>query len=146
LHANSFSNYDLTTMKPNFKLLRFGAAIIDGIPAERVDLSDTRQRGKSPHNCKTLACGIGWMGMHPTFNKVGLAFEPGSMGDLTWKGEHMGYTAAAANTFNITWEQARSLFAPRGDSPYDTCIPERCTDKEAFRQRVQHFLDEFEHE
>lgn len=46
--------------------------IIDGIPEEVIDLETyVKKKGRSI-GCGTVACGAGWLAMHPAFNEVGL--------------------------------------------------------------------------
>lgn len=53
--------------------------ILSGIPRENINLRKWRD-GRGPNGeplplCRTIACGAGWLCMHPDMNELGLAFS-----------------------------------------------------------------------
>lgn len=50
-------------------------AIIDGIPEEHICLNAYVRDGELHYSCGTIACGAGFLGMHPDFNAMGFRLE-----------------------------------------------------------------------
>ena len=99
------------------ELLRELHAIIDGIPDDRFDLSDIASSESyedvSADNCGTIACGIGWAALHPTFNALGLTLSRAG-NELFWKGKVVPWSTAGAKLFKLAPSQAFDLFRPAG--------------------------------
>ena len=137
---------------PNFELLRVAAAIIDGIPSRVFDLDMIAdQDGVSMDNaeplkakrCGTVACAMGWISMHPTFNALGLEVTALSAynGRVLMHGLLMSYARAAERLFEISQDDADNLFISHGESDYDD-RRSTSTSKELFKSRVRQFLAE----
>lgn len=133
--------------KIDWPLLRQACAIIDGIPDNRFNLNvvvnndEKHSLRVDPHHCGTVGCAMGWLGMHPKFQKLGLTF--GSDGELQWKGDFAFYDHAGAELFGLTTKQADSLFAGLRNSDFDDPdISHVAThkSKEVFRNRVRKFF------
>lgn len=105
------------TNKVNVELLREAYAIFDGIPAERVNLSVIASGSTNPASCRTVACGMGWLGMHPTFNSLGLTFYDRTVRSrfkLAVHGRPMSYATASAHIFGFPKYVGVALFSPWG--------------------------------
>lgn len=96
------------TSNPNYELLKDAYAILAGIPADAYDLSSIRERKGESLSCGTIACGFGWLGMHPQFQELGLK-TVGYM-ELQVKGRSHGVGSAANKIFGISDEDGVSLF------------------------------------
>lgn len=109
-------------MQFNKENLVLAHQILDGIPESviRLDAWCTR-RGESKA-CGTIACGGGWLALHPKFNRKGLVMD-NRYNEPTLRG---GCTPAyvALNTI-FGAEAANHLFAHRGGSPWDEELLER---------------------
>lgn len=46
--------------------------ILDGVPEANLDLSDYFRLQKLPKNLYIIACGAGWLSLHPAFQEMGL--------------------------------------------------------------------------
>jgi hypothetical protein len=126
-------------MRPKFALLKEAYAIIDGIPAKRFDLADIvngYETPPSPHNCNTIGCAIGWLAMHPKFQKLGLGLD--ARGGLMWKGHPAHFDDAAAELFSIPRGDADVMFEARWDPT--TSRQSSQSDKTVWKQRVRNFL------
>jgi hypothetical protein len=97
--------------RPNFELLKDAYEIIDGIPAENIDLDNWRARDNGM-NCGTVACTIGWLTLHPKFQALGLRYDGAQPGyDMIAVGDERGY-AALEKLFGINSTIAWALFRP----------------------------------
>lgn len=131
----------------SYSLLRDAYAIIDGIPAERIDLENWLDKDNSPGHCNTIACAAGWLALHPGMQKLGLMSyyngEPMFIESDLYKGVRasQGY-AGLSKFFGLESEdQARDLFGTRAfESPYDPENRVGLTDKELWKARVRNFL------
>lgn len=56
------------------ELIEKAYTILGGIPTENVELDAWVQNSVQP-SCGTLACGLGWLTMHPYFTRLGLQFS-----------------------------------------------------------------------
>lgn len=127
----------------NKHLLQRAVEIIRGIPAKRFDL-DLIANSNNPHNCGTVGCAIGWLGMNPEFQALGLRtglMEPGARScGVLWHGEYTSFARAASELFGISLGAAWELFKPickptsRVDPDYGY------SDKEAFLRRAAEVL------
>lgn len=135
-----------TTPTQNYELLREAAAIIDGIPARRFNLgSIIRTKNGQPVTKATdrgaVGCGLGWLGLHPKFQALGLvtSYDPTRS---FWEEERLVYKQqdyypsnfdkVAADLFGISQSDAHNLFKPNSYAAG--------SDKAEFRRRVVAFL------
>lgn len=99
--------------QPNYALLRHAYAILDGIPQDAINLNTViaNKTQKDHLECGALACGIGWLSLHPKFNAIGLRAKKirGSW-ELSYQGRLVNYESAASLVFGITEQQAHKLF------------------------------------
>jgi hypothetical protein len=134
--------------KPNYELLKHAYAIIDGIPDHRFNLNKVATNDTDhgecnvPTDCGTIACGIGWLAMHPDFIDRGLTVD--KQGAPRLHGATCFYEDAGAHLFGITCSEAMSLFSPNGYSYLD--VPNEGyshrTHKQVFQNRVRLFLQQ----
>jgi hypothetical protein len=110
--------------QPNYELLRQAYAILDGIPQQAIDLDHVIKERGSSLKCGTIACGIGWLSMHPKFNSMGLKFEKrkgfignGSVDILTYQGQSVDYAEAASKIFGIAEPIAEKMFNGASNRP-----------------------------
>ena len=128
--------------KPNFELLKDAYAIINGIPDEIVNLDSIIQSRGDSLECGTVACAIGWLGMHPKFQKL-LNPTAGNYPDWVIGGElHCDHSAAAAALFRIDQEDGFNLFSSSQNSRYDRKFDRALGHKAMFLHRVKSFLKE----
>ena len=144
---------------PDYELIRHAYEVLDGIPAERFDLDHIIELTpsmdvgtfKARPTCNTLACGMGWLALHPDFKRLGLRLN--GHGKLTFKGftYAFDYEKAAVKLFNLSWsDDAEAMFAPRFNSLYDKelNVVSRCfdndkvSDKELLLYRIRRFLQD----
>jgi hypothetical protein len=125
-------------MKPNYELLKDAYAIIGGIPEEKVNLERIiASKGRSLE-CGTVACAFGWLSMHPQFKRK-LKYAGSVSGFVVNGASYANYRTAAAALFDITSDNARNIFGPRGYSDYDAKRDHR-SDRDLFLHRVRRFL------
>ncbi len=136
-------------MKRNRLILAY--QVIGGIPDDQLKLSDiVANKGKtdngldastvSPHNCGTIACGFGWLAMHPQFNKWGMALT--ADGSPTRPGQTHGwidYDRIGSKVFGISYGDSCDLFKPRTE--YEAEDFRGLTDKELWLKRCKSLLD-----
>lgn len=93
----------------NVERLRTLYAIIAGIPDERVDLENWRN--KNEFDCGTIACAVGWACSYPEFNKQGLTVAADHISPIfkTATQEYYGWYAAE-NFFGLSASESRALF------------------------------------
>ena len=118
--------------------------IIGGIPADRFNLRTVRRnvidsaQKSNPHHCGTIACAMGWLGMHPEFPELESAIlfeDPGCYTQgFSVDGQLMGFVEAAAKIFDISSRQAESVFGTRRRAPKGK------TDQEVFLERLRKLL------
>lgn len=96
------------TFKPNYELLKDAYAILAGIPSAAYNLNSIRERRGESLACGTIACGFGWLGMHPQFQALGL-HTAGYM-DLRVRGNTCGVGTAAHKIFGVTVSDGLDLF------------------------------------
>lgn len=119
----------------NTELLREAYAIIDGIPAENINLFDITTK-MSRDLCGTVACAAGWLALHPEFRKkTGLSISKN--GSLLRRGVYDTYDTTLSRVFSCAPAEARQLFGPRVGFMYDE-YP--ITDKEVWQRRVRYYL------
>ena len=114
-------------MKPNFKLLRRAAEIIDGIPDNRFNLDTVFEKG----HCGTIGCAMGWLAHHPEFNKLGYTY---SFGQVRINSNIVDIFTAAERLFHIQHGDAYGLFV-------GVHVHHSRNHKVLFRQRVIRFLE-----
>jgi hypothetical protein len=112
--------------------------ILDGIPDERFNLSEIAN--KKELDCGTLACGMGWLAMHPKFQALGLTLE--EAGDEGVRVALPGFEFLPVSGYDTI---ARELFGFSGTlAPYHIfrtrCLGERGTDKQVLLKRMRNYL------
>jgi hypothetical protein len=113
-------------VKTRYEKLRQAAAVIDGIPGERI------LNNLAVWTCGTMGCAGGWLYRHGGF---GIRAESilGQEVDLTF--------IELARALEIHEDDARHLFASRGWSRFDRGWDGAwLSGKDIFRYRVQRFL------
>ncbi len=126
-----------------FELLREACAIIDGIPARHLDLklvvNEQALARKFDRSCGALGCSIGWITLHPEFQRR-FRVSPMDGWSISIRGRsHQTYTDVANVMFGLDYEEARSLFAPRNCSSLDA-PGSKASDKAMFKNRVRKFF------
>lgn len=124
----------------NRDLLEYAYAIIDGIPDERIDLETYSSNGINwhencnPHHCGTIGCPLGWLGMHPYFQALGLQTRGTyiTLSDIPYD-----FVSVGKELFNITKDQSGTLFGPRRDRKRSD---KRLSDKQVFQARMRALL------
>jgi hypothetical protein len=127
----------------NFELLKEAYAIIDGIPKRRFNLNrlavpkqidGNHHRAGQPlrAECGSIACAIGWLAMHPTFNAMGLWIN--QRGVLFLGTEAVKYDWAARYIFGLDRYDAVEIFT---NAEY-----ERGDHKSIWQARVRSFLEQ----
>jgi hypothetical protein len=111
----------------NLEKLKDAYAILDGIPTHKLNLNEVLGSFSGDLSCGTIACGAGWLSLHPTFlSDTRVSAEMGQFrcGErLQWKIRHAaltnsrvltttGYSLAMALVFDIDYDDANRLFAP----------------------------------
>lgn len=126
--------------------------ILGGIPDKQIDLKDIVSRPGITVNgrpfCGTVACGVGWLLMHPRYTSRGFGVRneycscvfklPGSR-----KYKSVDYTRVAAAMLGIDMGTAYELFMPRGGmnrSAYDPRYEYGMTDKQLLLSRIRNYL------
>jgi len=126
-----------STSKPNYELLKDAYAILAGIPAKAYALSTIREHKGESLSCGTIACGFGWLGMHPQFQALGLK-TMGRM-DLRVNNASMGVGGAGLAIFGLPLNDGMELFGTRRSCrPQDTGKP----DKIILLNRIMAYLDQ----
>lgn len=110
--------------EPNYELLREAYAIIGGIPMRKIHLRKLITEGGLNRpvkelKCGTIACGAGWLALHPMFTKLGLRISKTagyrSHTVLGWKGDFTEYESqyerAMARVFNMKMSDADDMFS-----------------------------------
>lgn len=123
--------------------LRTLYAVIDGIPSNRIDLRAIVRDGAAPdpHRCRTIACAVGWAGMHPYFRRLGLE-TIASGRDLRLNGVVRPWDEVTAEVFGISVVDAVHLFGASFERRrYDPDTPPG-SDKELVLARIRNFLQE----
>lgn len=126
----------------NFDLLKDAYAIIGGIPDNRIYLDTVViPRGHAPAkgtDCGAIACGIGWLGLHPKFQQLGLETTENG---LKMDGSSVSYIAAAKAVFGVEYADAEKLFRP---SEYSVRLRmgNNHTHKKELLNRIMSYLDE----
>jgi hypothetical protein len=146
--------------KPKYALLREAYAIVGGIPEHAFWMNSILERKGVSLSCGTVACALGWLGMHPKFQaKTGLATVSrtslNSSGSTTFKNKPMWYDVAAADVFGITMNEAAQLYDVAAADVFGITMNEAAqlfgvakhdelkrwgTHKEVFLARVRNFL------
>lgn len=112
--------YGKEATRVRFALLRDAYNFLHEIPEHNVDLNSIckiadEDRTIDQPGCNTIACGIGWLGLSPKFQKRGLVTNPFT-DELTFNGEPVVYPEAAEKLFGIPYGVGQTLFstAPAG--------------------------------
>lgn len=118
--------------------------ILGGIPARQIDLDDIVTREGDENFCGTIACGVGWLAMHPRYRERG--FKPRLQGqcwfcEMPGGEESIGYATVAAKMLGITWDDAYELFTPATMvSDYDPPGAHRMGHKKLLLARIKNYL------
>lgn len=124
--------------------------ILGGIPDEQIDLGNIitepgRTVGGRPF-CGTVACGVGWLLMHPRYIERGFGVRRGKW-HTEFKTPHWSewhdelYTSVASKMFDIDEDTAFELFCHTAlNSKYNpaTCVV--MTDKQLLLARIRNYL------
>lgn len=108
---------------PNFRRLQMAYDIFKDIPRKKVHLSQIVAKCDVENNhCGTIACGMGWLGLSPSFKRMGLRYNTESdILEYAHK-QWADYDDAAVDIFDIDQETANYLFDPkegrRSERPY----------------------------
>jgi hypothetical protein len=126
---------------PNYGLLKKAFAIIDGIPAEAINLDWNRTKEGPSLTEGTVFHPARWLAIHPTFEEKGLTVsENGKQLLFNGQASHSGtYSEPLAQVFRLPVSDIVSLFAERGtrmgeSSPSDS-------DKDIWKRRVRNYLE-----
>lgn len=93
---------------PNYNLLKDAYAVIDGIPAEAIDLDSWRLRTGESLGCDTIACAAGWLALHPEFKALGLIAHSGGTPNFRQDSGN----SALEKFFRLSYKQTERLFGP----------------------------------
>lgn len=128
--------YAKVAQRKRFALLRDAYNELIKIPEVSIDLDSVcvRNKGGTP-TCGSIACGIGWIGLMPKFQKFGI--KTTNRDSIQWNGRSVDYPVAVVNLFGITESEAYELFSSSFGSRYATGN----THKEILLNRIMKFLD-----
>lgn len=139
---------------PNYELLKDAYAVLAGIPESQIQLDTVITKlGTGKHKqCGTIACGIGWLSLHPSFKKL-LRPEISQSTCIFWKPVGGGnYRTllignAAAAVFGVSYADGLALFNDSRaitDQPVVAMLKMRLnrkpTQKEVLLGRIEWFL------
>lgn len=132
--------------KREYERLRLAYAFFAGIPAKRFYLDAIVQNDgnwddpPSATNCNTLACGMGWLGLSPFGNALGLRWDDFHHELQYHNARCVSTFHAVGQVFGLSPMRACQLFDARHNSErrgeYATM-----TDKEVLLRRIRHFLN-----
>lgn len=118
--------------------------IIDGIPDKVIDLKRfVSQCGESP-DCGTIACGAGWLALHPYFKELGLTIPQSKFGGVI---RHTPTGLVNDDALRMTFGGEHSevydmLFSPRNCGTLDYEIRQKygelLTDKAMLLHRLKY--------
>lgn len=121
-------------------------AILDGIPDHNialdsfVDLTTSSPTGVA--TCGTIACGAGFLCLHPVMQAQGLFLDRG-VPRLERNGVIATDYWALALFFDISHVESCNLFYPRDTKyVYDPSYPNSLTDKQLLLSRMRNFLQQ----
>lgn len=102
--------------------------ILSGIPGRRIHLANFYAPGTEQNLCDTIACGAGWLALHPSFQEFGL--RPYTLGG-EWKA--VQYTGLHEGDMHYGFEALNRVFAS-GDENSDTsyCIVDNLFDARTY--------------
>jgi len=134
---------------PNYELFKEAYSIIDGIPEEYLNLDTIVSNDIDHVGCGTIACAAGWLGLHPTFQKLGLSShvytEKHCSGWLSMQGTETYYAEVMADIFGTSIQIARNIFSSAGNSIYDNSFiggTQYRNHKALWKHRVVRYLKE----
>ena len=131
-------------IKPNFKLLRDAYAIFDGIPEQKINLGSILTKRGVSTECGTIACGMGFLALHPQFQAMGLEMPGGEKvgSGLLYKNDYIFYSDAAVKVFGLTYQEAIGIFCVPycSQAIYDKHLQGVRNDKDRLLKRIVHFL------
>ena len=94
---------------PNISLLEKAYETFKTIPRKNVMMDSVMEElDVIGNHCGTIACGMGWLGVTPAFNDLGLEYK--SFGGMHWKDRRIDFMSAAQRLFKIDGETASYLF------------------------------------
>lgn len=137
------------THRINFELLKDAYAILGGIPEAAYNLDSFVTKSGESKSCGTVACGMGWLAMHPQFRALGLGLtelysneRPAlAMSMPTYKGRDVPYTKVAGRIFGVSEMEARGLFSGRTYTDRHHGDNKHRTDKQVLLNRIMRLLD-----
>lgn len=125
------------------ELLIHAYEILDGIPESNLNLCEIAPRRTKEPDCGTIACGLGWLAMHPDFRALGLDLwsEPTEFETcgLIFQGKRSDpshYGDVAAKLFGISRNDGYFLFGTKFSEEW------RSNDKAALLTRIRNYLKE----
>lgn len=125
-------------MKFNRKAFEEDYAILDGIPEERFKLQSISN--SSYIRCDTLACGVGWLLLHPKYTSRGYKIDALL---VTYRTQYIHFVEAPMRWYGITRNVALGVFRSRAglsSSPYDPPNARSLSDKKLLLARMRNFL------
>jgi len=131
--------YARQAKRVRYGLLRDAYNFLYSIPARSIYLDSICRLepkiDKVGKGCGAIACGIGWLGLHPKFQKLGLRTQNGS---TRVHGEYEDYDDAAAKIFGISRLEGNYMFAPITQAEKRS----EKSHKQVLLNRIMKFLDE----
>lgn len=124
--------------RPDYELLKDAYAIFGGIPDTAFHLDRIVRKHGSSKGCGTIACGIGWLAMHPAFNEKGLTLRHGDELCYQYSSGRStnSFALAAADIFGITESEGSRLFKGVFDDDH------RYIHKNILLNRIMRLLDD----
>jgi hypothetical protein len=124
------------------------AALLESLPLGRFDYSEwvgMEWEGKPDLSCGTTACALGWATTIPSLAARGLRLQETCDGGSIEYGKWFGFDAAA-RFFQISWVEARYLFAPGAADPdpaegvYNSYSPDKYASARAVAIHIRRFV------
>lgn len=120
--------------------------ILSGIPEDNILLSAYVTEGDGTPTCGTIACGAGWLAMHPAFQAMGLRLEASRHGLLSPNGllfPSLGedYGSKSLSFIFGDTDTFYKLFASRGRGLWDEKLLQEMgciSDKELLLARLRY--------
>lgn len=127
--------------------LRIAREILAEIPDEKLDLECIAN--KTFHSCETIACGAGWLALHPRYQARGFAlYDGGAVGICLYEEGRRTqywppaeYGMAMSEMLGLPSEHMETLFSVRGFAPLEP-LCEIVTDKQVLLRRIDNYVAE----
>lgn len=133
-------SYAKSATKVRYGLLRDAYNALYDIPDTAFNLDSiclkNPQPGKPVRTCGAIACGIGWIGLLPKFQKLGLKTRRNN--SVAFAGTAMSYDKAASLLFGMTAQDADSMFS---GSYLDQHRTRGLSHKQVLLNRIMRYLD-----